>query len=299
MYFPVVGGFCRPCLLLLLFFYIVRPVDPQLYTTRSLVRAGRTWPFDVLVVLPEKESENDKFGLTIDKARPVIEIAVEDVVRMGIQPQNWVKLDYKDSRFWEDPTLAERHAATAVINAHCAGRLDAVIGFADEYSLATVAKISAGFNKGIPIITTTGLNSALGAKKSFPFLSRIQGSYQQMADSIYQLIAYHGVDANSTSLNYKNFVFMYHDKRRAVNRMIIANGDANEETPSSHCYFTVYAIKMFFMENSPYFKQSWKTQASHVAFDEGIPHSKTDIKEWLKLAANASNGKKWHTNSLA
>jgi hypothetical protein len=37
-----------------------------------------------------------------------------------------------------------------------------------------------------------------------------------MAAAMYQMIAYHEME--SQSLNYKNIIFMYHDKRRAVNK---------------------------------------------------------------------------------
>lgn len=264
------------------------PFSSAQQVQRRIVKA-RTFPFDVLVVLPAFETLNDKYGLTIDKARPVIEYAVEEAVKKQYVPPNWIRLSYEDSRFWEDSTLAERHAANAVIKAHCAGHLDAVLGLADEYSLATVAKISAGFNKGIPVITTTGLNSALGAKKSFPYLTRMQGSFEQIASAVYDMIAYKGANTTSTnSLSYQNFVFLYHDKRRGVNNP--SNGD-RDETPSSHCYFTMYAIKTFFTGRSPFFKDLWKHQAAHVAFDEGRPRSRKDMTDWLKQASNDSNGK--------
>jgi hypothetical protein len=119
-------------------------------------KSGLQLPYDVLVILPKYESDNDKFGLTIPKAMPVIDVAVEDTINKGLQPPGWIRLQYEDSRYWDDPILAEKWAVTAVVKAQCEGRLDAVIGFADAYSLATVAKISAGFGAGIPILTTTG-----------------------------------------------------------------------------------------------------------------------------------------------
>jgi hypothetical protein len=128
------------------------------------------------VILPEFESENDKFGLTIDKARPVIDEAVEKTIQNGM-PANWIRFRYEDERYWEDPILAEKWSVNAVIRAECKGQLDAVFGFADAYSLATVAKISAGFGAGIPVVTTTGFNAQMGSKRSFPYLSRMQGLF--------------------------------------------------------------------------------------------------------------------------
>lgn len=69
----------------------------------------------MILILPEKESDNDKFGLTVPKVRPVIDIAIEDVIRHGTMPQNWINITYHDSRYWEDTLLAERISATGVV----------------------------------------------------------------------------------------------------------------------------------------------------------------------------------------
>ena len=63
------------------------------------------YPFDALVILPAKFSNNDKFGLTIPLARPVMEIAVDDVVRLGIQPPGYLRLHFADSRYSSAPLV--------------------------------------------------------------------------------------------------------------------------------------------------------------------------------------------------
>ncbi|KAK6024908.1 hypothetical protein OSTOST_09207 [Ostertagia ostertagi] len=151
---------------------------------------GHVLPYNILVVLPAKESNNDKFGLTIERARPVIDIAVEDVVRSGRMPPGWVNLTFWDDRYWEDTNLAERYATVGMVQAYCERRLDAILGFADSYGLATVTKVSAGLNGGVPVLTTAGMPSVLNLKKTYPFLTRMQGSYRQLAVSMYQLVAY-------------------------------------------------------------------------------------------------------------
>ncbi|TKR95259.1 hypothetical protein L596_009450 [Steinernema carpocapsae] len=254
-------------------------------------RAKHKIPYNVLVVLPRFESNNDKFGLTMDKAKPVIDIAVEDLVDGGVMPSDWINLTYHDSRFWEDSNLAERHSTTGVVQAYCEHRLDAILGFADSYSLATVAKVSAGFRNGIPVFTTTGMIAQLGSKKNFPYLTRMQGSYQQMADSIYKLIAYKD-DKDVQDLNFKNLVFVYHDKRRALNRaQASANGENAADTASSHCYFSLYAIKNYFTEQSDYFKEAWKISAPHLPFDEEANRSSEDVQSWLKIVSMQANGR--------
>lgn len=130
----------------------------------------------------------------------------------------------------------------------------------------------------------------------------MQGSYRQMADSIYQLIAYHppSIDLSSstfnasTNLNYKNLVFMYHDKRRAMNKpQPTKNGEVQEQETSSHCYFSLYAIKHYFAENSEYFKETWQIQTPAVAFDEELYRTKEDVYSWLRVVSQYANGKQF------
>uniref|UniRef100_A0A915DX20 Receptor ligand binding region domain-containing protein n=1 Tax=Ditylenchus dipsaci TaxID=166011 RepID=A0A915DX20_9BILA len=246
-------------------------------------------PYNVLLILPSKESENDKFRLTSAKAKPVIDIAIEDITISQILPPGWINITYHDSRYWEDTLLAERYATKGVVQAYCEDRLDAILGFADAYSLATVSKISAGFRHGVPVITTTGLNSQIGSKKSYPYVTRMTGSYYQMAESTYQFIAHREEAGNSTNLNYENLLFMYHDKRRAINRPQVAGENADDYL-SSHCYFAMHAIKNYFKEKVIFLKNGM-VQTPYTAFDEEMARTKDDVEYWVKIASESSNGK--------
>ncbi|CAI4224224.1 unnamed protein product [Auanema sp. JU1783] len=262
------------------------------YVREKFEARGHKLPYNVLVVLPAKESHNDKFGLTIEKARPVIDIAVKDIEYSGRMPPGWINLTYHDSRYWEDTTLAERHSSVGVIQAYCEHRLDAILGFADSYGLATVTKVSAGLNGGIPVLTTAGMPSSLHSKKAYTFLTRMQGSYRQMADSMFKFIAYNEsrlTRSDNISLNYKQILFMYHDKKRAVNRPV-QEETADSDDVSSHCYFTLYAIKNYFTEKSPLFKTEWSINTPSFAFDEELPRSRGTVKEWLQNISMKTNG---------
>ena len=238
----------------------------------------------------------------------MIDIAIEDAVdKWRLMPPDWINLTYHDSRYWEDTLLAERWATTGVVQAYCEKRLDAILGFADAYSLATVSKISAGFGEGVPVLTTTGLNSHIGSKKSYPFVTRMLGSYTQMAEATFKFIAYresppshqqsmvkaNAVGGGESKLpQYKILVFMYHDKRRALNRpqIIGSKGETSDDLISSHCYFSLHAIKNYFKENSDHFKESWKVQTPYVAFDEELNNTRAEWIEWLKMVSEAANG---------
>ncbi|EYC43636.1 hypothetical protein Y032_0486g2331 [Ancylostoma ceylanicum] len=263
-------------------------------------RRGHNLPYNVLVILPAKESNNDKFGLTIERARPVIDIAVQDVVQSGRMPPGWVNLTYWDDRYWEDSALAERYATVGMVQAYCEHRLDAILGFADSYGLATVTKVSAGLNNGVPVLTTAGMPSVLNMKKSYPFLTRMQGSYRQMAVSMYQLIAYQdpsdistaaqSKNSSSHSLNYLKMMFFYHDKKRAVNKPQKDLESQESDVSSSHCYFSLYAIKNYFTEKSKIFKREWQLNTPSFPFDEELPRTRATTKQWLQKVSMETNG---------
>ncbi|MCP9264121.1 Guanylate cyclase [Dirofilaria immitis] len=261
-------------------------------THRSAIN-GHRLPFNILVVLPERESNNDNFGITMPKARPVIDISVMDAIRSGKIDADFLNFTYHDSKFSENANLAERFATLGVVTAYCSHRLDAILGFADSYSLATTSKITAAFGHGIPVITTAGMVSNLGDRQTYPFLTRIQGSYRQMADSMYKLIAYREefekdisieklsasnfgshsssrdrlpVQESHLSLGYQNLVLMYHDKRRAVNRPRLANGE-------------VMVVE----------SEAWKIQTPSLAFDEEIARIPGEIESWLKIVSELAN----------
>lgn len=84
-------------------------------------------PFNVILILPERESNNDKFGLTVSKVRPVIDIAIDDVIKHGTMPPGWINITYHDSRYWEDTLLAERVSATGVVQVCKWATLSAII----------------------------------------------------------------------------------------------------------------------------------------------------------------------------
>ncbi|KJH46344.1 hypothetical protein DICVIV_07586 [Dictyocaulus viviparus] len=257
---------------------------------------GHTLPYNILVVLPAKESNNDKFGLTIERARPVIDIAVEDVVKSGRMPAGWVNLTFWDDRYWEDTNLAERYATVGMVKAYCEHRLDAILGFADSYGLATVTKVSAGLNGGVPVLTTAGMPSVLNMKKSYPFLTRMQGSYRQLAVSMYQLIAYQDPtetpmlwNSSSISLNYLKMMFFYHDKKRAINKPPKDGESQESDVSSSHCYFSLYAIKNYFTENSKVFKREWQLNTPSFPFDEELPRTRDTTRQWLSEVSMETN----------
>uniref|UniRef100_A0AC35U3J9 ANF_receptor domain-containing protein n=1 Tax=Rhabditophanes sp. KR3021 TaxID=114890 RepID=A0AC35U3J9_9BILA len=200
-------------------------------------------------------------------------------------------------------------ATLGVVQAYTEKRLDAILGFSDFYSLATVAKVTPALGKGVPVITTAGMITQLGNKKIYPYLTRMHGSIAQMADSVYQLVAYQGAagngfdtgpvqpkEGNATNINlgYKNLFFIYNDKKRAVNKKIHPVGDTDNNAAdveiSSYCYFSLYAIKSYFTSKNTHFKDVWKMSAPSLAFDEDLSVKSEDYANWLKIASSYANG---------
>lgn len=183
-----------------------------------------------------------------------------------------------------------------------------------------MSKISAGFGDGVPVLTTTGLTTIIGSKKSYPYVTRMRGSYTQMAEAAYKFVVHDKDDRpaekhRDNNLNYRHIVFMYHDKRRALNKAPSSGrrvGDSSqpEESPSSSCYFSLHAIKSYFQvrkveirnpktigiiqEHNEHFLEAWKSQTPHVAFDEELERSKREVHQWVKFASMQANGRFWH-----
>jgi hypothetical protein len=83
----------------------------------------------------------------------------------------------------------------------------------------------------------------------------LTGSYTQISEAAYEFVATHDQDDSiphrGINLNYRNVVFMYHDKRRALNKPPSGSRRGeSEESPSSSCYFSLHAIKSYFQEHN-------------------------------------------------
>ncbi|PAV90190.1 hypothetical protein WR25_17240 isoform B [Diploscapter pachys] len=282
-------------LLNLVLFCLVNAIVDNTFSSKTrIIRAknGRQviLPFNVLSVLPKEPSEYNRYGLLIDRARPVFDVAAEDVVKKNLMPEGWINFTFVDDRMYEQISLAERWATIELFRAYYENRLDAIIGFADNYGLATVAKVSAGLRQGIPIITTIGIVSQLGSRMDFPFLTRMRGTDKALSATVYEIFGYHNVsaDRNSSSppFQYTKVGLFFHAKRNARNRAIQQEEEESQYV-STDCYFVLQSINKFFHKSHPIYK-NWKQNIPHVAFDETLEY-KNKIREWLRdLSMNAN-----------
>ncbi|CAJ0923215.1 unnamed protein product, partial [Mesorhabditis belari] len=261
------------------------------------------FPFNLLVILPAIRTKMNTFGMTIRNCKPVFEIAVQDVERMGLLPKGWANITYYDSRYWEDPSLAERWSTVGMIEAYSEKRLDAIFGFIDQYGLATVSKSAAGLGNGFPVFTTAGMAFILGNDKSFPLLTRMSGSYMHLGLAAYHLFAQRATDEprrpqSLEEMNYMNLLFMMHDKKKAMN--VIKSDEAaspqsqTEELLSSECFFGLQGIKAVMEWQNPQYKKYWASMGGtpFMAFDEDLVTSSETYTQWLKDQSFRTNDQK-------
>ncbi|CAJ0561079.1 unnamed protein product, partial [Mesorhabditis spiculigera] len=267
--------------------------EPDLYRIfeeeTAQTYAPPPFPINILVILPMFKSKNNEMGLTIGNCKPVIDIAVQDVVRMGLLPQGWANLTYWDDQLWADDTSvqAEKVSALGMIRAYTENRLDAILGFADDYALANIAKISPILSEGIPVITTIGMPTLLALKKNYNYLTRMSGSYLLLGSSMYHFFGKRARDEpkrpDTLEMSFRKMLFFYHDKKRGVNVPPKEGGLVEDEVPSSQCYFGMASIRKMFMFNSPDYAEDWKIYTPNFPFDEDIlENPREQLKEWLK-----------------
>uniref|UniRef100_A0A0N5AR15 ANF_receptor domain-containing protein n=1 Tax=Syphacia muris TaxID=451379 RepID=A0A0N5AR15_9BILA len=233
--------------------------------------------YKIMVVLPSQKSALDLYGLTIDKVRPVIDVAAEDLYQQGLLPQNYLKFNYFDSKYHINSYIAERRVTVKVFEEYYSrNNLNALLGFADSYTLATVAKVTAGLPNPIPVITTTGRVSALGNKAEYPYLTRMLGNWDQLSEGVYNFL--HPVNVTH------NIGFFFNDKKRSKH----SEEPAPPSTVSSDCYFAMHSIKQYFVGNNPEYRKKWRSYIPTSIFDEDTVNAAV-LRQLLKELATSSN----------
>lgn len=220
-------------------------------------------PLHILVELPDSADENNTmfknrnpFELTLNKSRPAIEIAVDDVTRVRkLLPIGSLQVTFKDSNMSD--ALGPHHA----VEAYCAKKLDAVIGFAYVFALAPVARMSARWGQGVPVFTSTAQVDALDNREEFPLLTRMMGSYRLLAFAVLHWMR---------RMEYKHVAFVCHD--HAYNQKQIVG--------RSECYFQLVAVKNIFLGSDI----KWGVQV----FNERSPQTSYD--ELLQRSSMKANG---------
>ncbi|VDP05826.1 unnamed protein product [Soboliphyme baturini] len=156
-------------------------------------------PLQMMVAMPFKLNPIWENPFQLDRAlvEPVITLAIQDVKKRGLLNNTSIELHFKNTNCSD--TLGPYYA----VEAYCAKQLDVILGFANAYALAPVARLSGYWNQGVPLLT------------------RMNGSYRYLGSTVIQLLAL---------FNYKRVGFLYHNNQR------------RPTFGKSECYFQIYAI---------------------------------------------------------
>lgn len=228
-------------------------------------------PVHVLVPLPFEAGDPIKnpFRLTSLAARPVVDIAEQDVYQKRLLAQGSMKFSFRDSR------LNDAVGPNLAVEALCDNELDAVIGYAYVYSLAPVARMSPtwkhGGSVGVPVITTIGLVSTLNSRDEYKLLTRMMGTYKVMAQALVELFKLH---------RWALYSYVFHDLRASR---------SDPSAPYGECFFQMESVQ------SELERQVGHIEHNYFIFDE---HNITRaaLADHLRKSSMLGNGKRVDDN---
>ena len=151
-------------------------------------------------------------------------------------------------------------------------QFDCIIGLANVYTLAPIARVAPYWN--IPVLTTIGRVPEFDDKQRYRTLTRISGTYSGMSDMFVQLMT--------------DLEFFGHISVLFVNEDMFTN----EVVPQSECYFLMNAIKR------EYRNRQFETNNARYGIDKVFSKPISDYRpgdsDWQPLLKNASA----HANGL-
>uniref|UniRef100_A0A7E4W5X2 guanylate cyclase n=1 Tax=Panagrellus redivivus TaxID=6233 RepID=A0A7E4W5X2_PANRE len=186
------------------------------------VRYSPRFPLSIIVGLPIEDGSplRNPYKLTITKAQPVFDVALDDIYAKGLLPYDALAISYEDTQ------LSDAVGPQKVIDHYCNRTVDAVMGMAYVYALAPVARMSQFWGNGVPVFTTAAMVDELGDRNVFPLLTRLMGTYVTLAKMTLKLVQ---------KLTWRRFHFLFNDQA--------VHGTSHGR---SECFFSLNAIKNVF-----------------------------------------------------
>ncbi|KAK0422575.1 hypothetical protein QR680_007644 [Steinernema hermaphroditum] len=212
------------------------------------------FPLDIVVGLPYDEGTKlrNPFRLTIGKAQPVFDVAVEDIQKkMRLLPNRALRITYVDTQ------LSDAVGPQRIVDRYCANSVDAVMGMAYVFALAPVARMSQYWQRGVPVFTTSAMVDELGDRVEFPLLTRLMGTYRTIAHLMIKMVS---------QFQWRRFHFFFNDQA--------VHGTSHGR---SECFFSLNAIKNVFKNQKDI---AWSMEM----FSEQV----TRREEFVKLLKKAS-----------
>ncbi|VDM39126.1 unnamed protein product [Toxocara canis] len=221
-------------------------------------------PMHILFPLPKKRGkpEENPFGITMDLAEPVVDIAIEEVYRRQIVPLGSLVTHFKDTQ------LSDAHGPNVAINQLVEGKLDCIIGYAFVYALAPVARMSpywkSATNNGIPVITSIGLTSNLDNRTEYQLMTRITSPYKVVTRAVTKVF---------DKMQWLKVAYIFNEQR---------HGSSNTGIPYGECY-----LQMASLQRLQYKKN--RMDHNYFMFNE-LKQDRDVLRDSLKKASALSNG---------
>uniref|UniRef100_A0A1I7Z9T3 ANF_receptor domain-containing protein n=1 Tax=Steinernema glaseri TaxID=37863 RepID=A0A1I7Z9T3_9BILA len=233
------------------------------FHSRAMKEVSEKHPIHILFPLPlhTGRREMNPFGITMGLAQPVVDIAVEEVYRRRIVPQNSLMVHFEDTK------LSDAHGPNVAIDHLVKNKLDCIIGYAFVYALAPVARMSPfwrdGDSTGIPVITSIGLTSNLDDRKEYQLMTRISSPYKVVKNAVISLFV---------KMGWKKSAYIFHEQR---------HDSANPSIPYGECYLLMASLQ-------PDLYRFNKMEHNYFMFNELRYHS-WKMKDNLMKASMLSN----------
>uniref|UniRef100_A0A915B2P3 Guanylate cyclase n=1 Tax=Parascaris univalens TaxID=6257 RepID=A0A915B2P3_PARUN len=232
---------------------------------RSLVEhdVSSANPMHILFPLPKKRGrpEENPFGITMDLAKPVVDIAIEEVYRRQIVPMGSLMTHFKDTQ------LSDAHGPNVAINQLVEGKLDCIIGYAFVYALAPVARMSpywkSATNNGIPVITSIGLTSNLDNRTEYQLMTRITSPYKVVTRAVTKVF---------DKMHWLKVAYIFNEQR---------HGSSDTGIPYGECY-----LQMASLQRLQYKKN--KMDHNYFMFNE-LKRDQEVLRDSLRRASWRSN----------
>uniref|UniRef100_A0A914HLY5 Receptor ligand binding region domain-containing protein n=1 Tax=Globodera rostochiensis TaxID=31243 RepID=A0A914HLY5_GLORO len=224
-------------------------------------------PIHMLFPLPAEEGRKTEnpFGITILKARPVVDEGIEEVYRRQLAPINSLITHFNDTQ------MSDAHGPNVAINMLVENRVDVIIGYAFVYALAPVARMSPYWHdkdsNGIPVITSIGLTTNLDNRNDYKFMTRISSPYKIVKDSLLALYS---------RMHWSKTAYVFHDERH--------DSERSSSIPYGECYLLMSSLQSHLYHLT-------RMEHNHFMFNE-LKHDRHKIGHTLQKASMLSNGER-------
>ncbi|CAD6186272.1 unnamed protein product [Caenorhabditis auriculariae] len=215
-------------------------------------------PVYLVVPLPQNEiidRARNPFHLSINKVRPVIDLALEAAYEKQIVPRDSIIVTYRDTK------TSDAHGPNIAVELYVKKQMDCIIGYAYVYALAPVARMTPFWGNGIPVITPIGLTMNLDDKTEYQLMTRISSPYKLAAKAMKNLFL---------TQQWRQHVYMFHHPK------------TNPSLPVDECFMLMASVQSMVREVI-------EMQHNYFVFNEdSVEPRETKRAEYRKILSQSS-----------